>query len=453
MGIESMIKMKIGIKLLLTYFILLITVFVITGITFNVLLQRYLLNETRAALKTEAQAIANVMEKISVLDEEIRPNLLAKRQMRISGQFIDSNVILLNKNRKVIYTNLSGADKKVLQSLAESNNLRSREYVTVRVPVSSKNEEVEGYVFVFSKIHDLNQIRRLMNRTQILSMIVGGVFAVILGMIFQQGLTKPIRKLKLYMTKFSLKDTPQELNICTGDEIEELADCFSNMVHRLKRYDVQQKGFLQNTSHELKTPLMSIQGYAEAIKDGVVEGKALEESLDVIIDESQRLKKIVDEMIYLVKLDNVEETFRFEKTSIHEVMDQSIKSIKSLADAKGINFQIEGDCSHEGYYDREKITRALINIFSNCVRYAEKEIQMSCKSYNNYIEIIIKDDGKGFQNGEEKRVFERFYKGENGGTGIGLAITNNIIIGHNGQIEAYNAIPKGAAFKIILPKM
>jgi signal transduction histidine kinase len=249
-----------------------------------------------------------------------------------------------------------------------------------------------------------------------------------------------------------LKDSQQEPEISTGDEIEELADCFSAMVQKLKTYDVQQKRFLQNTSHELKTPLMSIQGYAEAIKDGIVEGEEMEESLDVIIAESKRLKKIIDEMIYLIKLDNVEETFHYETAGIHEVILQSIKSVKALADAGGINLKTEGDCSLEGFIDKEKLTRAVINILGNAIRYADKEIDINWKSNDNYIEILIKDDGKGFENGEENSIFERFYKGEKGGTGIGLAIAKAIVTGHNGRIEAYNAIPKGAAFRIMIPR-
>jgi len=447
-----MIKMKIGKKLLLTYLILLITVLAVTGITFRVLLQRYLVSEAKTVLRTEAQAIASALEKIPIYDGKTRPNLLAKREMRVLGQFIDSRVIVLNNDRKVIYNNFEGTDKGVWQTLVNNNKLKARGYVSEQVPILSKNGEVKGQVFLFTRIDDLNKISRLMNRTQLMSLIMGGIIAVILGMIFKSGLTKPIRKLKHYMSNFSFNNNQEELIIDTRDEIEELAECFSSMVQKLKAYDAQQKRFLQNASHELKTPLMSIQGYAEAIKDGIVEGDEIQESLDVIIDESKRLKRIVDNMIYLAKLDNVEETFHFEASSIQEIIDQGVKSVKALADAKEINLKVEGDCSCKGYYDKEKLTRAVINILSNGIRYADKEITVNWKTHDNYIEIDIMDDGAGFQNGEESKVFDRFYKGEKGGTGIGLAITKAILTGHNGKIEAYNAIPKGAAFKIILPQ-
>lgn len=443
--------MKIGKKLLITYLILLVTVLVVTGITFRILIQRYLISEAKTALKTEAQAIAGTLEKTPIFGGEIRPNLLAKREMRIHGQFIESKVVVLNNDNKIIYSNMEETDKKVLQALVNNNRLKARGYVSERVPILSKNGEVKGHVVLFTKVKDINKISDVMNRTQLLSLIMGGAVAVILGMIFQSGLTRPIRKLEDYISNFSFKSSQQELKIETGDEIEELAECFTSMVQKLKAYDVQQKRFLQNSSHELKTPLMSIQGYAEAIKDGVVEGDEMQESLDVIIEESKRLKKIVDEMIYLAKLDNVEETFHLEKAGIQEIIDQSVKSVKALSDAKGLNLRVEGDGSCNGYFDKEKLARAVINILSNGIRYAERDINIKWEAHYDNIEITIIDDGPGFKAGEESKVFERFYKGEKGGTGIGLAITKAIITGHNGRIEACNAKPHGAAFKIILP--
>lgn len=450
-GIKSMNKMKIGRKLLFTYFILLLATVLITGITFGALLQRYLISETRAALRQEAQTIINTLDKSAVPFGKTRPNLALRREIRIMGQFINSKLLLLNKDKDIIYSNLEEAEKKLLQPVFKSRKLKSKGYIFVQMPVYDDSKGLKGYLVLFSKVQDIDGISRLMKRTQAMSLAVGGVFAVFLGMILQSGLTKPIRKLQTYMSEFTLKAEQPEINIRTGDEIEELADCFSAMVQRLKRYDIQQKRFLQNASHELKTPLMSIQGYAEAVKDGVVDGDEVGESLDVIIDESKRMKKLVDEMIYLVKLENVEETFSFEAVSIEEVIKQSVKTVKAVADAGGIAIRTEGDCNYTGCFDKEKLVRVFVNILSNGIRYAESEIVVRCINNRDYIEMIIKDDGRGFQDGEENKVFERFYKGEKGGSGIGLAIAKAIVDGHHGRIEAGNAEPKGAVFKVTLP--
>lgn len=195
---------------------------------------------------------------------------------------------------------------------------------------------------------------------------------------------------------------------------------------------------------------MSIQGYAEAIKDGVVKDEELEESLEIIITESQRLKKIVEELIFLTKLENVDDTFSYTNQEIGELMQKVIKSLRSLAIEKDISFKISGDLKYRGSFDGEKLQRAFFNILENGIRYAKSEISVDINNKGTYLEIEVSDDGPGFQVGEEKKVLERFYKGNGGVTGLGLAIAKAIIQGHRGTIEAYNGT-KGAVFRITLP--
>lgn len=447
-----MIKMKIGNKLLISYMILLLTIIGVTGISFRLILQGYLINEAKAALRSEARAIADTLVKVPIYSGELRPNLLAKRQMKIRGQFIESKVVVLNNDNKIIYSNLEEKDKKVLQALNNGNLNKTKGYVWEKEPVLSMNGVVKGHVVLFTFVNDIKKLNLVIYRTQFLSLAIGGAVAVFLGMLLQRGLTRPIGRLQEYISGFSLKDSHQELKLETGDEIQELSECFEEMIRKLKAYDLQQKRFLQNSSHELKTPLMSIQGYAEAIRDGVIEGDELQDSLGVIIDESKRLKRVVDEMIYLSKLDNVEEAFSFEWLDIGEIIAQSIRSVRGLVDEKGLKLSSQGEEGCVGSYDADKLSRAFINILSNGIRYAEKEIRIKWEAIGEYTTVTIADDGPGFREGEEKKVFERFYKGEKGGTGIGLAITEAIIAGHNGRIEAFNSADHGAIFRITLPR-
>lgn len=450
--IASMGKtMKIGRKIMITYFILLTVTFIITGFTFRQLLHRYLIAEARNQLRTEAQSIAETLKKVSLDDPKFRQNILVRQNLKVAGRFIDSKAIVFNQNKRIVYTNLDEVDKRTLKLMGDLDSIVTRDYVIERVSVINEKAELKGYVLLFTKVKDLMILNRLINRSQMSSFVVASIVAIALGFLLQRGLTRPIHDLKYRMTHFDLKEDTGEIFVKTGDEIEELAACFTTMTHRLKEYDHQQKLFLQNTSHELKTPLMSIQGYAEAIKDGVVEGEELEESLEIIIDESQRLKRIVDEMMYLMKLENVEETFRFKKVDLEDVMKLAIRSVKALADEKGIYINMEGDWSQVGYYDGEKLNRAFINILSNAIRYAEKSIHLQCDTLHKKVEILISDDGPGLKAEEEKKIFERFYKGDKGNTGIGLAITKAIVEGHRGKITAYSEDGKGAVFKIEIP--
>ncbi|QEK12856.1 HAMP domain-containing histidine kinase [Crassaminicella thermophila] len=449
MGTELMVKLRIGNKLLITYFIILFVAFFVTTVSYHVLSERYLIKEAKEELRIEGQSIAETLKKIPLLDRDVREKILARRELRIAGRFIDSKIIVFNKDRKVLYTNI---DKKDLLKLMIKNN-KDKGYITEKVIIFTQKGTIKGYVFLMMEKKELKAMNQIMRRTRFISFGIAGVFAIIIGILFQRGLTRPIRKLMESMKKFSLKDFPKDFRIKTGDEIEELSICFSSLANRLRQYDMQQKMFLQNTSHELKTPLMSIQGYAEAIKDGIVEGEEMEESLDIIIEECKQLKKIVEEITYLTKLENVEETFHLKEHCMEDILKDVLKSVKPLAYEKNIKISVEGDFTFKGFYDENKIKRAFINILSNGVRYANESIVIQSSIYPKHVVIHIIDDGEGFKDKEENKVFNRFYKGINGNTGLGLAITKAIIKGHNGEIIAYNHEGKGAVFQIKLPRI
>jgi len=442
--------MKIGKKLFLSYFILLVITFLVTAVTFHVLSQRYLINETKQLLRNEGKIIVDLFQNIPLTYENIREKMVAQRKIELANRYINTNVIILNKDKKIIFTNLESMDRKQLLNLSQRLN-NQREYVTERLPILMPNKEVKGYVLLFTKVKDVKELNQLIRGTQLLSFIAAGMVALFIGLIMEQNLTNPLKRLTLRIKELSFQDFDKELQINTGDEIEELATSFNQMARKLKQYDIMQKKFLQNASHELKTPLMAIQGNVEAIKEGVVEGNEVQESLDIIIEESQRLKKVVEEIIYLTKLENADDAFSYETVDLEEIVKGAVKTLKPLADQKGLMIHMENQWNVTGRWDKEKMKRAFINILGNSIRYGKKHIYMENRIMEDSIEIDIIDDGDGLKAGEESKIFDRFYKGDKGGTGIGLAITKAIIEGHQGKISAYNHSTYGAVFHIVLP--
>lgn len=441
---------KIGNKLLSTYLAILIIVFLVSSLFFHVLSRKYIVKEAVEQLRLEGEVIANILKQENLEKVNLRTKIKTQTQLRIAGRFLDSELVVLNKDRKPIYYDVEKLNKRQIVSIMMSKKGVGEGYVSKIVPIKGDNRSTKGYIFMMIKLENIRVLNKLNRQAQVLSIIFASILAFILAIFFEKSITKPIKKLKHKMQSFKIKDIDNYEDIKTGDEIEELDKSFKIMANKIKYTDEQKKQFFQNTSHELKTPLMSIQGYAEAIKDGVVEGEELEESLDIIIQESQRLKKTVDELIYLTKLDDIEEIFKFEKTNLQTIIDKSIKATKSLANEKNITIEVINSLNIELDIDEEKMVRALINIIGNGIRYANSKITIEGSIDNNKVAILIKDDGTGFNHGEENKIFDRFYKGNNGNTGLGLAITKAIINGHNGNINAYNNVPKGAVFKIEL---
>ena len=210
----------------------------------------------------------------------------------------------------------------------------------------------------------------------------------------------------------------------------------------------RQQTFFQNASHELKTPLMAIQGYAEGIQAGVMDtGSAAE----VILTESDRMTRLVDELLDISKIDMGRQPLTLSETDIRELLYDSIRAVEPAAAASGIT--IAPDFPEEPVMvkcDDTQMRRAVTNILTNGLRYAHSQLCLTCRPDKRNVIIRIQDDGDGIAEGDLPHIFERFYMGKSGKSGIGLALTKEIIHLHKGTIRAYNG-DSGAVFEISIP--
>ena len=210
----------------------------------------------------------------------------------------------------------------------------------------------------------------------------------------------------------------------------------------------RQQTFFQNASHELKTPLMAIQGYAEGIQAGVMDTAS---AAEVILAESDRMTELVDELLDISKIDMGRQPLTLSEMDVRELLYDSIRAVEPTAAAGGITITpdfpetpIMVSC------DDTRLRRAVTNILSNGVRYARSELRLTCRADKRHVTIRIQDDGDGIAEADLPHIFDRFYMGKSGKSGIGLALTKEIIHLHKGTIRAYNE-DSGAVFEISIP--
>ena len=209
----------------------------------------------------------------------------------------------------------------------------------------------------------------------------------------------------------------------------------------------RQQTFFQNASHELKTPLMAIQGYAEGIQAGVMD---TDSAAEVILAESDRMTELVEELLDISKIDMGRQPLTLSEMDIRELLYDSIRAVEPAA-AGGI--AIVPDFPEEPVMvscDDTRLRRAVTNILSNGVRYACSQLRLTCRADKRHVTIRIQDDGDGIAEEDLPHIFDRFYMGKSGKSGIGLALTKEIIHLHKGTIRAYNG-DSGAVFEITLP--
>ena len=210
----------------------------------------------------------------------------------------------------------------------------------------------------------------------------------------------------------------------------------------------RQQTFFQNASHELKTPLMAIQGYAEGIQAGVMDTAS---AAEVILKESDRMTELVDELLDISKIDMGRQPLALSEMDVRELLYDSIRAVEPTAAAGGI--AIVPDFPEEPVMvscDDTRLRRAVTNILSNGVRYAHSQLRLTCRTEKRHATIRIQDDGDGIAEEDLPHIFDRFYMGKSGKSGIGLALTREIIHLHKGTIRARNG-DTGAVFEISIP--
>jgi len=294
-------------------------------------------------------------------------------------------------------------------------------------------------------------------------LIIAMAFTIIYVLFISRSISKPIQKLCNFADEIGHGNFNRNNYSFKDRELIDLNRRMNETASKLEKSGETQKTFFQNVSHELKTPLMSIKGYAEGIKYKVFESeKDMQNAMDIIISESDRLNELVADLLYISKIDALKDHKNPEnmktKENLFEIVENCAEKLSGLLINQGINkdkkiniIQPQKDIyvnCHE-----EELMRAVMNIIANCVQYAKTEVEISFYENENKIILYIKDDGPGIDEKDLPNIFKRFYKGKTGKHGIGLSITKSIIENHGAEITARNRIDEtGAEFIIEFDK-
>ena len=205
--------------------------------------------------------------------------------------------------------------------------------------------------------------------------------------------------------------------------------------------------FFQNSSHELKTPLMAIQGYAEGIKTGVVD---IPSSAEIIMRESDKMAHMIDEMLSISKIDANQLQLNMTNSDLREILYDCLRSVEPIQQQK--NITITPMFSEDPvwiYCDENQLSKVFINVLTNGIRHCNSAVVISCTVEPKTAVVKISDDGSGIAEADLPHIFDRFYTGTKGSTGIGLALSREILNLHKGTVTAHNEV--GAVFEIRLP--
>jgi signal transduction histidine kinase len=269
----------------------------------------------------------------------------------------------------------------------------------------------------------------------------------------------PLKKNIRAVQEFSSGKYDYKPKIATRDEYEELAQTTAFLAGELKNLEDYQKKIIGNISHDLRSPLTSIKGYAEAMADGTIPVEMQEKYLNIIVHESTRLTKLSQNLLTLNSYENRGALLNLSVFDINEAIRQTALSFEGTGRKKGIQIRLLfEETSLFVNADMEKIEQVLYNLLDNAIKfsYENKSIRITTKRKGTKAMISVKDKGVGIPKESLPKIFDRFYKTDSSrgrdkkGTGLGLAIVKDIISAHKEQISVVSTEGAGTEFTFSL---
>ncbi|MFD1707632.1 two-component system histidine kinase PnpS [Siminovitchia sediminis] len=232
-------------------------------------------------------------------------------------------------------------------------------------------------------------------------------------------------------------------------------------ITEIRRLEKMRSEFIANVSHELKTPITSVKGFTETLLDGAMDDEdALHHFLTIIHQESERLHRLINDILHLSKIEQHKIMLEIENVNVREVVDRVADTVKKDVEDKSLQLMLPEDREVWVEGEKDRILQIILNLVSNAVSYTPEggTISVGLKDMEDRVKIIVEDTGIGISQKDLPRLFERFYRvdkarsRESGGTGLGLAIVKHLVESHRGKIEVDSVEGEGTIFTIILPK-
>ena len=301
------------------------------------------------------------------------------------------------------------------------------------------------------------------------ALVLGLVISVLLSFLLAKTMVNPLQRLTNGIEEVARGDFSRKLEVTSSDEIGQLTESFNAMAQQLEtniaeleRAEQMRKDFVANVSHELRTPLTNIKSYAETLADGVGELPAEMEQrfLGVILNESDRMTHILQDLLTLSRFDSGRSELRLTRFPFAQAVDDTYQAI--LMDAQNhahtVELKLPPDLP-QVRADRERIMQVMMNIVSNAIKYTPDEgrIVLSAGRAGDRVWMEVDDNGIGIPAGDRGRIFERFYRvdkarsRQSGGTGLGLSIAQEIMHRHEGSLYLVDKEEPGLTIRMELP--
>ncbi len=457
---------KISHKLILGMLMVTILSVGILWIYQTVFLEKNYMNSRVEILKRSTEELAGFYNTDPDSFVENSESLFMDRNIATEVSTVDGQILYSNGNTMGGRGQASGF--RVLRGAYLEELLRSGE-ATITTTHQRQNTELFTYSMLLEDketvittslpIGPINETIDILKRQLLNISFILIVVSVLIGTFFSRFFLRPIKKLNQSVNALAAGDMETRVDVDTSDEIGELSGNFNKMAERLSKVDRLRKDLVANVSHELRTPLGLIRGYAEMSKDiHRNDPQSREENLDIIIEESERLGRMVDEMLDMSRIQSGNMDLWQEEIDIMELAKSAVNKYSIVAEDKNIQLSAMG--AKESFYvwaDRRRMEQVFHNLVSNAIAHTDSgNVDIVLTEKKNVLRVDIRDTGSGIPADQLEHIWDRYYKinssnRSSGGSGIGLSITKAIFEAHDIKFGVESTPGRGSDFYFEIP--
>lgn len=341
-----------------------------------------------------------------------------------------------------------------LGPVPKHSNRISENIVYVR---TVQTQNASAVIYICTSLYPVDSTVSTLKIQLICVTVIMVFLSFVIAIIISRAISNPIINLNKSAKVLAKADYSTTFSAGGFREISELSDTLNSTAAELGKVDRLKSELIANISHDLRTPLTLISGYAEMMRD--IPGENNEENLQVIIDETQRLSSLVSDVLDLSKIQSGSQTFAFSRFSITEAVRSIMVRYSKFIEQGGYSIVFEPQCEVFVYADEMRISQVIYNLLSNAVHYTGEDKTVVIRQIfdGQLVRIEIIDSGEGISQDNIELIWDRYYKVDKEhrrsqiGTGLGLSIVKGILHQHNAQFGVESALGTGSTFWFALP--
>ena len=459
-------------KFLIAYLIFGIFGFALVATFVSTMTKDHIVKEESEALYAEATKIANTYA-VDLYNNEAALDTV-KKQLDALDSYMGATLWIINPSGRMIISSKRpiNVDEQIIVEGFDPTATGSKcyiegdffgyfkeDYLSVFAPITD-DFKVKGYVVIHYPMKNVSDKLEGYLSIDYLLLVILFLLSLIILIFFTEMVYLPIRKITEATEQYASGNMHYELSMDSDDEIGYLGATVSYMAQEIARSEDDQKKFVANVSHDFRSPLTSIKGYLEAMLDGTIPLELHEKYLNIVLNETERLRKLTNGLLTLNNLNTAGMLLDISEFDINKEIRSVVATFEGICIKKTIAIELilTGD---ELFVkaDMERIKQVLYNLIDNAIKFSHSDsiIKIETSEKHNKVFISVKDSGIGIPKDQLGQVFDRFYKTDlsrgkdKKGTGLGLSIAREIIRAHGENINVISTEGVGSEFIVSLP--